>query len=267
LGGVVGNRSLALAASQPEQGWDFSVSDHQNPQNFNQDSLLEVYGTRVDLILGTLLSRQIIQEPLESQYGVNQSIRARLALSPFSLRLKQQVKGAYRAGLQFQAPLPGGAAAWASVLDRVSNRLEEREFQSINPADDKTKKSDAVIWIDKREGQNEIVGGWRWLQQPQKPMLLSAGLASLPDLKPFYRNLPALKPLALELNARPRNLVSLGLMKGSWPALLKQADSLHLQIEPATNASNLKASALRAWWEINGQLVLSSAAGSSDDSD
>jgi hypothetical protein len=124
-----------------------------------------------------------------------------------------------------------------------------------------------VIWIDKREGQNEIVGGWRWLQQPQKPMLLSAGLASLPDLKPFYRNLPALKPLALELNARPRNLVSLGLMKGSWPALLKQADSLHLQIEPATNASNLKASALRAWWEINGQLVLSSAAGSSDDSD
>ena len=267
LGGVVGNRSLALAASQPEQGWDFSVSDLQNPQNFNQDNLLEVYGTRVDLILGTLLSRQIIQEPLESQYGVNQSIRSRLALSPFSLRLKQQVKGAYRAGLQLQAPLPGGAAAWASVLNRVSIRLEERGFQSINPADDKAKKSDAVIWKDKREGQNAIVGGWRWLQRPQKPMLLSAGLANLPDTKPFYRNLPALKPLALELNARPRNLVSLGLMKESWPALLKQADSLHLQIEPATKVSNLKASALRAWWEISGQLVLSSAARSSDDSD
>ena len=266
-GGVVGDRSLALAASQPKQGWIFSVSNRQKPAKFDEDSLLEVNGARVDLILGKLLSRQIIQEPLEAQYGVNQSIRSRLALSPFSLRLKQQAKGAYRAGLQFQAPLPGGAAAWASVLDRVSNHLEERGFQRINPAKNKDQKSDAVIWKDKREGQNKIVGGWRWLQYSKNSMLLSAGLASLPDTKPFYQVLPISKLLALKLNARPSNLASLGLMNGSWPALLKQADSLHLQIEPAINSSNLKASAQQAWWKISGQLVLSSAAESSDDSD
>ena len=266
-GGVVGDRSLAFAASQPKNGWKFLVSERQKPANFDRDSLLEVHGARVDLILGTLLSRQIIQEPLEDQYGVNQSIRSRLALAPFSLRLKQQAKGAYRAGLQFQAPLPGGAAAWASVLDRVSNRLEERGFERINPADDKAKKSDAVIWKDKREGQNKIVGGWRWLQNPKTSVLLSAGLAGLPDTKSFYQALPESTRLALKLNARPRDLVSLGLMNGSWPALLKQADSLHLQIKPAINASKLKASGQQAWWEVSGQLVLSSAAESSDDSD
>ena len=66
-GGYVGDRSIALAASQPKQGWNFSVSDRQKPPNFDKSSLLEVHGAHLDLILGTLLSRQIIQEPLESQ--------------------------------------------------------------------------------------------------------------------------------------------------------------------------------------------------------
>ena len=267
-GGFVGDRSIALAASQPKQGWTFSVSDSQKPPNFHKESLLEVHGAHFDLILGTLLSRQIIQEPLESQYGVNQSTRSRLALSPFSLRLQQQTKGAYRAGLQFQTPLPGGAGAWATVLDRVSNRLEERGFQrSKQQAQDKAKDADTVIWKDQRAGQNKVVGGWRWLQQPQKPPLLSAGLASLPDTKPFYQALPASSNSALKLNARPRNLVSLGLMNGNWPALLQQADSLHLQIKPAMSSPNLKATGQQVWWEISGQLVLSSAAESSVDSD
>ena len=276
-GGVVGNRSITLAASQPKQGWNFSVSDRQKPPDFDNASLLEVHGARVDLILGTLLSRQIIQEPLESQYGVNQAIRSRLALSPFSLRLQQQTKGAYRAGLQFQAPLPGGADAWTSVFDRVSSRLEERGFQRSTPKpspsqtptskQDKDKKTDAVIWKDQRGGQNKIVGGWRWLQKPGTLPLLSAGLASLPDTKPFYQTLPAATDSALKLHARPRNLVALGLMNGAWPALLKQADSLHLQIKPAIVSANLKTSGQQAWWEISGQLVLSSAADPSEDSD
>ena len=62
-GGVVGDRSLAFAASQPQNGWKFLVSERRKPANFDRDSLLEVHGARVDLILGTLLSRQIIQEP------------------------------------------------------------------------------------------------------------------------------------------------------------------------------------------------------------
>ena len=266
-GGVVGDRSIALAASQPKQGWNIATSGRHRPPDFDKTSLLEVHGARVDLILGTLLSRQIIQEPLESQYGVNESIRSRLSLSPFSLRLQQQQKGAYRAGLQFQAPLPGGAATWASVLARVSKRLEERGFQRSNPAQNSAKKSDAVIWKDVREGQKKIVGGWRWVSQPKEAALLSAGLAILPDTKSFYQQLPASKLSALMLNARPRNLVSLGLMNGSWPALLKQADSIHLQIKPVMASPNLKASGQKPWWEINGQLVLSSAAESSDDSD
>ena len=266
-GGYVGDRSIALAASQPKQGWKFSVSARQKPSNFDQASLLEVHGARVDLILGMLLSRQIIQEPLESQYGVNQSTRSRLALSPFSLRLQQQTKGPYRAGLQFQAPLPGGSAAWATVLDQVSNRLEERGFQRSTPAQDKANPADAVIWNDQRDGQSKVVGGWRWLQESQKAPLFSAGLASLPDTKPFYQVLPLSSPAALKLNARPRNLEILGLMNGSWPALLKQADSLHLQVKPAIPSPNPKASGQQAWWEMSGQLVISSAPDSSGDTD
>ena len=175
--------------------------------------------------------------------------------------------------------MPGGAAAWTTVFDRVSTRLEERGFQRSTPKpsptpsqtptskQDKDKKTDAVIWTDQRGGQNKIVGGWRWLQKPGTLPLLSAGLASLPDTKPFYQTLPAAKDSALKLHARPRNLVALGLMNGAWPALLKQADSLHLQIKPAIVSANLKTSGQQAWWEIRGQLVLSSAADPSEDSD
>ncbi len=266
-GGYVGDRSIALAAPHPKQGWNFSVSNRQKPPRFEKASLLEVHGARVELMLGTLLSRQIIQEPLESQYGVNQSTRSRLSLSPFSLRLQQQAKGAYRAGLQFQAPLPGGSAAWANVLDQVSNRLEERGFQRSNPTQNSATGASAVIWNDQRGGKNKIVGGWRWLQPTKKPPLFSAGLASLPVDKPFYQALPASSLAALKLQARPRKLVSLGLMNGAWPALLKQADSLHLQIQPTTTSSNLKPPGQQAWWKISGQLVLSSAAESSGGSD
>jgi hypothetical protein len=149
----------------------------------------------------------------------------------------------------------------------VSNHLEERGFQPFKPAEDKVEKFDAVIWKDKREGLNKIVGGWLWLQHTKKPMILSAGLASLPDTKRFYQALSSSTLSTLKLNARPRHLVSLGLMSGSWPALVKEADSLHLEIKPAINSSNLRASGQQAWWEISGQLVLSSAAESSDDSD
>ena len=266
-GGYVGDRSLVFAASEPKRGWTFSGSKRQKPPDFDQASLLEVHGVRIDLILGTLLSRQIIQEPLESEYGINQSTRARLALSPFSLRLQQQTKGAYRAGLQFQAPLQGGAPAWASVLDRVSSRLEERGFQRSTPKANKANKADAVVWTDQRKEQTEIVGGWRWLQQPQKPPLLSAGLASLPDIKPFYQAFPAATSSSLKLNARPRNLVSMGLMNGSWPALVQQADALHLQIKPAIPSPTANVPGQQSWWEIRGQLVLSSAAETSEASD
>ena len=265
--GYIGDRSIALASSQPKNGWNFSTSDRHKRPNVDNVNLLEVHGARVDLILGSLLSRQIIQEPLESQYGVNQATRSRLALSPFSLRLQQQAKGAYRAGLQIQTPLPGGPVAWAAVLDRVSNRLKERGFQRSNSVQDTAKKADAMIWNDQRSEPNKVVGGWRWLQQPNQQPLLSVGLATLPETKPFYQPFPESSFAALKLNAQPRRLVSLGLLNGAWPALLQQADSLHLQIEPALSSFKSKELGQQSWWAISGQLVLSSAAESTDDSD
>ena len=265
-GGFVGDRSISLAAEQPENGWNFSASVRQQTVPFSASSLLEVHGARLNLILGTLFSRQVIQEPLEKFYGVNQSIRSRLASSPFSLRLQLQSKGAYRAGIQFQAPLPGGFPQWKSVLDKVSSRLEERGFQS-QPLGEKSQPDNALIWTESRDGQARVVGGWRWLQRSNQPSLFSAGLASLPEIKPFYQARRQSDPSVLLLKARPLELNRVGLMDGSWPPLLKQADSVHIQIKPALSQSGTKAAGVQQWWEISGHLVLSSAAEVSDNSD
>ncbi len=263
-GGIVGDRSLAVAAVQPKKGWIISASHRQMPSDLDQTSLMEVHGERVDLMLGTLLNRQIIQQPLESLYGVDQSVRAELANAPFSLRLEQQEQGSYRAGLQFQAPLPGGAATWGSVLNRVSQRLKERGFQLQKPSQVKGQPGSTKIWTDNHDGKSRIVGGWRWLQQSNHPELLSAGLAILPEKKPFYHKIPAPDHSVLLFNARPRGLSSLGLMSGSWPALLKQADSLTVRIKPAIASLDPSARRQQSWWEIRGQLVLTSEGASSE---
>ena len=121
-----------------------------------------------------------------------------------------------------------------------------------------------MIWNDQRSEPNKVVGGWRWLQQPNQQPLLSVGLATLPDTKPFYQPFPESSFAALKLNAQPRRLVSLGLLNGAWPALLQQADSLHLQIEPALSSFKSKELGQQSWLAISGQLVLSSAAESTD---
>ena len=68
--GVIGRRplsSLTLRSSVSPPG---SVQAPSN-QASSDLTLLQVDGDRVDLILGTLLSRQIIQAPLEEHYGIN----------------------------------------------------------------------------------------------------------------------------------------------------------------------------------------------------
>ncbi len=52
--GYIGDRSIALAASQPKNGWNFSTSDRHKRPNVDNVNLLEVHGARVDLILGSL---------------------------------------------------------------------------------------------------------------------------------------------------------------------------------------------------------------------
>ena len=266
-GGVVGDRSIALAAAQPQKGWVISASNRSVTADFDQASLLEIHGARLDLMLGTLLNRQIIQEPLEDLYGVDQSIRAKLSSSPFSLRLQERTEGVYQAGLQLQVPLPGGATIWGSVLNRLSDRLEERGLRQQKIVQSNNKEQNTVIWKDVQDGKNRIVGGWRWLQQENKPDLLSAGLAMLPDQNRFDKQLPESEPSVLLLHARPKTLSSMELMNGSWPLLLKKANSMSVQIKPAVAFSESKARGKQTWWEVSGQLVVASEAEGSEDSE
>ena len=50
----------------------------------DRSTLLHVEGTALRLILGTLLSRQIIQVPLEQNYGISKVLRSQISTSPFS---------------------------------------------------------------------------------------------------------------------------------------------------------------------------------------
>jgi len=222
--GVVGRRPLQ--ASSPSLRSNPSTLSPEASQKGDQ-ALLSIRGSHLGDVLGALLSRRIIQTPLESEYGINQSARLRLAQTPFHLRLIEQAKGPFQAGLQIQLPLKGGVNQWHSTLERIDGRLQERGMKV------ETSSATGVLVRDPERQGSPLVGGWRWLGEKDQQGLLSVGLGVTPSnkrLEPLPQT-DGERPM-LQLEAQPQILQSLGLLPGHWPRVVRESRQLSLDLRP-----------------------------------
>ena len=253
--GVIGRRplsSLTQRSSLLSSGLIEASSTHTPSSDL---TLLQVDGDRVDLILGTLLSRQIIQAPLEEHYGINGAMRSKIADLPFSLRLQRRASGAYKAGLQVQLPLTGSRQQWTSILNAVSDRLASRGFQKLQEDQVSPDRKTPTLWQRRDDRDPTTVGGWLIIQGQKSPVL-SVGFGTEPAVQPFLSTLLPQKRFSLRVTGDPKGLTQLGLLGGLWPKPVQRASSLNLEMKPLKISAGSQL-ARQSWWRVNGSLTLS----------
>ena len=247
--GVIGERSLT-ASSQRVSITERSAVPVTSPASEAPSSLLSVQGRRLDLILGTLFSRQIIQTPLETHYGLNVKMRTLLADRPFALRLLQRDTGGYRAGLQVQLQLNGDRQAWQSVLQAVADRLQDTGFERLSSTGPTTSAADPKLWRRRNDTDQALVGGWQWLPE-SKFNVLSIGFGIEPANDAFlpFAGLDGESDLTVQV--LPEQLNQLGLLSGRWPKPVERASVLRFRLRSLQNQPTQ-----RPWWRMNGELQL-----------
>ena len=253
--GVIGRRPLS-SLTQRSSFLSSGLIEASSTQTPSGDlTLLQVDGDRVDLILGTLLSRQIIQAPLEEHYGINAAMRSKIADLPFSLRLQSRASGAYKAGLQVQLPLTGSRQQWTSILNAVSDRLASRGFQKLQEDQLSPDQETPTLWQRRDDRDPTTVGGWLIIQGQKSPVL-SVGFGTEPAAQLFLSTLGPQKRFSLRVTGDPKRLTQLELLGGLWPKPVQRASNLNLEMKPLkiTAGSQL---ARQSWWRVNGSLTLS----------
>ncbi len=257
--GVIGRRplsSLTMRSSLSSSGLiQASSTDLSSTDTASSElTLLQVDGDRVDLILGTLLSRQIIQAPLEEHYGINGAMRSKIADLPFSLRLQSRASGAYKAGLQVQLPLTGSAQQWAPILKAVSERLDSRGFQKLQDDRVSSEREAPILWQRRDDPNPTTVGGWLIIQGQKSPVL-SIGFGTEPAAQPFLSTQMPQNRLSLRVKGDPQRLTQIGLLGGLWPKPVQRASSLNLDVKPLKISASSQL-AKQSWWRVSGSLTL-----------
>ena len=249
--GVIGERPLS-ASTQRVSFTDRFPELVSSPASETNPSLLRIEGRRLDLILGTLLSRQIIQTPLETHYGLNTSMRTLLADRPFALRLQQRQSGRFKAGLQVQLQLDGDRQAWQSVLQAVTDRMQATGFERLPSKAPTAAEEDRSFWRHRGDDDQELLGGWQWLREGGSNVL-SIGFGTEPANDAF---LPLAGPEPnsdLTVEVLPERLKQLNLLGGRWPKPVERASVLRFRLNSLPNQQTP-----RLWWHMNGELRLAS---------
>jgi len=248
--GWVGSRDLGAAPPKlkprdkgfPDANQKSAVSSAQS------SALLMLEGDQLGLLLSALANREIIREPLEQNYALGAVERKKLLQAPFRLRLLPQPKGEFKAGLQLQLWPQTDRKGIDRSLKALRGRLTDQGLIATG--------GDGVIWRESGGLDQVVVGGWRWLQPQSSRPVISLGLGISPSPQPLPRWGEASKQaeVLLELQARPADLVSRGLLDGQWPKVVRTAPTLSLRM--------LKLGSAResfSWTEFSGQLELSAA--------
>lgn len=262
--GVVGYRPFGLAPvgidASPFQYRPMAIKLAARPDT--DQALLNMQVKSMDLLFGSLLSKQIIQDSLDKNYGINQQLRVRLASLPLDFSLDKQRKGPFQASIQLQLDLPEGSSRWQPVIDTISQRLEARDFiredKSVVQKDQNIDVdfSGLTLWRQPYSDGERVVGGWVWQQQNGKPTRFGIALGDSPMLTDISNKpIELVHPDVMKLTADTAGLYRLGLLNGFWPAPVKQAKLLTM------NLSYLRGAKLKKtdWWWMSGQLILEQA--------
>ena len=248
--GVIGERPLSAVRQRVSitEGFTQTVASSVSE---SPPSLLRVEGRRLDLILGTLLSRQIIQTPLETHYGLDAPMRKLLADRPFALRLQERESGDYRAGLQVQLRLKGDRQAWDSVLEAVTERMHSTGFERLSSTAPMATGQDPSVWGRRDDDDRGLVGGWQWLREGESNVL-SIGFGIEPANDAFLSLGDVDADADLTVEVLPQTLKQLNLLGGRWPKPVERASVLRFRLHRLQHQQTPK-----PWWRMNGELRLS----------
>ena len=176
-------------------------------------ALLELRGSRLEVLLRGLLSTALLRDALAQRYGLGAEQVRQLQAAAFVLQLRGESKGPYRAGLDLLVRLPGERRLWDRWLVDLSRSLVDQGLSSAQPG------LGITLW-SREDGA--AVGGWRWLASNQ--LLLFLG--------PSPQRVPALAPLSSDrwqLLLQPSTLQTKGLLPEGLPLVVKRAQVLQLQ--------------------------------------
>ncbi|CAI8164827.1 MAG: Uncharacterised protein [Prochlorococcus marinus str. MIT 9215] len=260
--GVIGSRPLSSSPSYllPIPNNQHSRSSSSFKSADDKDRLLRLKVSESDYLFGSLLSKSMVKEPLETKFGVSLLSRKRLAEAPVSISLFAKPKGRYKANIQMQFILPGENSRWQSVLQSISRHLKQQGFQQLSPSlaalNDPVAGNDAVsLWKENHANSNAIAGGWRLqkLSEKQSQLDLAMGAAPLSDPS-ANKNIELATDEVMDLWANPAGLSRLGLINGRWPNAVKRARSLNIRLRSLKGDHSRR----HRWWWMSGQLKLDS---------
>ena len=260
--GVIGSRPLSSSPSYlfpiPNNQHSRSISSLKSADD--KDRLLRLKVSESDYLFGSLLSKSMVKEPLETKFGISLLSRKRLAEAPVSISLFAKPKGRYKANIQMQFILPGENSRWQSVLQSISRHLKQQGFQQLSPSlaalNDPAAGNDAAsLWKENHANSNAIAGGWRLqkLSEKQSQLDLAMGAAPLSDPS-ANKNIELATDEVMDLWANPAGLSRLGLINGRWPNAVKRARSLNIRLRSLKGDHSRR----HRWWWMSGQLKLDS---------
>ena len=194
--------------------------------------LMELRGPELDPLLGGLLSRQLIRDPLAARYGIAQPQLALIRQTPFLLRLNRLQKGPFQAGLELRLAVGPTQRQWASLLQGLRPALIAQGMVDEGPSPQRLAvgiSSATYPSAQWRRDDGQVVGGWRWLREPggDPQLLLFVGPAPGVPRVQGGAGVPARGGQgSLRLQLRPKDLAALGLLPPDLPKPVQRASQL-----------------------------------------
>lgn len=201
------------------------------------DELLQVQGASLESLLGGLLARELIRQPLAERYGLGLDQINLLRETPFRLLLRPKAQGPFQASIELAVLVGNRQSQWQVLLDRLAKGLEKEGLRPLvapkAPAGQLRRQITAslpgssALW-QRKDGV--VVGGWQWLGGQGAKGQITLFLGPQPaNPAPFVPSGPI---KGMVLTARPQQLSELGLLPPDLPEVVKRSGWLWFSTEP-----------------------------------
>lgn len=191
---------------------------------------LELNSVALKPLLGSFLNNPLIAEQLTSRYQLSKELRDVLLDAPVTLRVDSLEAGRFQASVQARLMVPAEQIGeFIPSLDAISKALLQKGFERqqrpLLMSEGASSSRVAVVWLDP---QGDTSGGWSLGPETQDgvEVLIALGDAPVLGQSPIKRY----GPQHLRLRGRPDQLVRLGWLGPSWPALIRNASQVELEM-------------------------------------
>ena len=208
-----------------------------------------------------MLSRPLIRDGLEEDYGLPPTLQLELLDAPIVLKVIPVDQGPFLAGVQLDLQLPSNTKGVVSALKRAGERLKEggleRREQELNSSAGRS-AGRAVLWFEKDDQKERLLGGWTLKRadtarngSPSLRLTLATSPEADGSQVAGFQSLPK-PPVRLSATMQPNELEKLGLLGSNWPRPVRLASQLNLVLQPLAGS----ATSHEDWNWMRGQLAV-----------